>query len=70
MKRLNEWERKILGRIYGPLIEQGSWKTRSNQELCELYKDLDIVTDIKNKRLKWVAHVVRMDQGRVHKTVF
>jgi len=38
MKRLTTWERKILGRIYGPVIEQGSWRMRTNQELCELYK--------------------------------
>jgi hypothetical protein len=56
--------------IYEPVIEQGSWRMRTNQELCELYKDLDILTDIKNKRLKWVGHVVRMDQGRVVEIVF
>jgi hypothetical protein len=32
-------------------------------------KDLDTVTDIKNKRLKWVGYVVRMDQGRVVNTL-
>jgi len=46
MKRLNTWERKILGRIYGLVVEQGSWRMRTDQELCELYKDLDIVTDV------------------------
>jgi len=52
------------------VIEQGSWRRRTNQELCELSKDLDIVTHIKSKRLKWVGHVVRMDQERVVKIVF
>ena len=65
MKRLTTWERRMLGRIYEPVVVQGSWRMRTNQELCELYKDLYIVMDIKNKRLKWVGHVVRMDQGRV-----
>jgi hypothetical protein len=37
---------------------------RINQELRELYKDLDILADIKKKRLEWIGHVVRMDQGR------
>ena len=32
--------------------------------LRELYKGLDITADIKKKRLKWIGHVVRMDQGR------
>jgi hypothetical protein len=39
MKRLNTWERKILGRIYELVIEQGSWRMRTNQELCKLHKD-------------------------------
>ena len=30
----------------------------------ELYKDLDIVTDIKKQRLEWFGHVGRTDQGR------
>jgi hypothetical protein len=25
---------KILRRIYGPVVEQGIWRIRSNQELC------------------------------------
>jgi hypothetical protein len=47
MKRLNTWDRKISGKIYGPVAEKGIWRTRTNQELRELYKDLDIVADIK-----------------------
>jgi hypothetical protein len=47
MKRLNAWERKILRRIYGPMVEEGLWRIRSNQELRELYKYLDIITGIK-----------------------
>jgi hypothetical protein len=61
--RLGTWERKILRRIHGPVIEQGMWRIRCNQELSELYKDLVIGADIKKKRLEWVGHVVRMDRG-------
>jgi hypothetical protein len=60
MKRLNAWERKILRRIYGPAVEQGMWRIRSNQELQELYKYLDIATDIKKRRLEWMGYVVGM----------
>jgi hypothetical protein len=35
-----------------------------------LYKDLDIVGDIKKERLEWIGHVVRMDQGRRGKKIF
>ena len=39
-------------------------------ELRELYKDLDIVADIKRKCLKLIGHVVRMDQGESVKKYF
>jgi hypothetical protein len=35
-----------------------------NRSGNELYKELDIVADIKNKRLEWIEHVIRMDHGR------
>jgi hypothetical protein len=41
------------------------WSIRIDQELRELYKDVDTVADSKKKRLKWVGHVVRMDHGRI-----
>jgi hypothetical protein len=36
MKRLNTWERKILKRIYGPVVEQAIWRIKTNHELQEL----------------------------------
>jgi len=29
-----------------------------------------MVADIKEKRLEWIGHVVRMDQGRIVKKIF
>ena len=46
------------------------WKIRTNQELRELYKNLDIVADIEKKRLECAGHVVRKDQGRTFKKIF
>jgi hypothetical protein len=40
---------EIVRRIYRPVVEQGIWRIRTNQELGELYKDLDIVAGIKRK---------------------
>jgi hypothetical protein len=57
MIRLGTWEGKIL-RIYGPVVEQGLWSIRTYQELMELYKDLDIIADIKKEILEWIGHVV------------
>jgi hypothetical protein len=68
MKRLCTWDRKISS-IRGPVVEHGIWRV-SDQELRDLYKDLDIVADIKKKRLEWIGHVVGMDQGRIVKKIF
>jgi hypothetical protein len=59
----------MLIRIYGPVVEQEMWRIRTNQELRELCKDLNIVTNIKKKKLEWIEHVVRMDQGRTVKKI-
>jgi len=69
MKRLGTWERKIL-RIYGPAEEQGIWRIRTNQELRELYKDLDRAAAINKKTLEWIGHAVRIDQKRIVKKIF
>jgi hypothetical protein len=63
MKRQSTWERKILRGMYGPVVEQGIFRIRTNGELMVLYKDLDVLVDIKQKILEWIGHVVRMDQG-------
>jgi len=55
---------------YGPLLEQGMWRIRTDQELRELYKDLDKVADIKRERLEWTRPLVRMDQGTTVKKIF
>jgi len=31
IKRLGTWERKMLRRIHGPVIEQGIWRMRTDQ---------------------------------------
>ena len=49
MERLGTWERQILRMIFRPIVEQGMWRIRINQELRELFKDLDIAADIKKK---------------------
>jgi NADH:ubiquinone oxidoreductase subunit F (NADH-binding) len=51
------------------VAEQAIWRIRTNQELQELYKDLDIVADIKKESLKRTEHLDRMDHGRVVKNI-
>ena len=52
------------------MVQHGIWRVRSNQELLELQKDPNIVEDTEKKKLEWVGHVVRMDQGRTIKKIF
>jgi hypothetical protein len=49
MNSVGTWDRKIL-RINGLVVEQGIWRIRTDQELREICKDLDIVAGIKKKR--------------------
>jgi NADH:ubiquinone oxidoreductase subunit F (NADH-binding) len=51
------------------VAEQAIWRVITNQELQELYKDSDIVADIKKESLKWTRHLDRMDHGRVVKNI-
>ena len=58
------FERKIL-RIYGPIQDEGRRRPRCYSEICNLYKDLNIVDDNKIRRLGWEGHVVRMEGDRI-----
>jgi hypothetical protein len=61
MKRLGTGEKKIV-RTHGPAVEQGMWRKRTDHQLRELYRDLDLVGDIKKKSFECTEHVVRIDQ--------
>jgi hypothetical protein len=60
LRKLGIFKRKILKRIFGVVKEVGQWRMRYNKELYELYKDVDLVTFIKLKRLQWAGHVQRL----------
>ena len=40
---LRRFERKVLKKIYGPLVDKGVWRIRYNNELCELMGGEDTV---------------------------
>jgi hypothetical protein len=66
---LNTFERKILRRICGRTHERGCWLPRWNNELYSLYKEPNIVEDIKIRRLEWAGHIIRMEEERIPKKV-
>jgi len=58
-----------LQRIYGPTHERGCWRHRWNNELYSLYKEPNIVEDIKIRRLELAGHTIRMKEERIPKKV-
>ena len=67
--RLSIFERKILRRIYGPVIDWGRWRIRTNQELYLLCGEDDIVKFCKLSRLRWAGHVIRQDNNDLSRRV-
>jgi hypothetical protein len=66
---LNTFERKILRKIYDPTHERRCWCPRWNNKLYSLYKEPNIVEDIKIRRLEWAGHIIRMEEKRIPKMV-
>lgn len=66
---LKLFERKVLRRIYGPVMENGVWRIRTNREIADLYNENDIVKFIKVRRIEWLGHVWRMRGERTPKKV-
>ena len=61
IQRLSVFERKILGKIYGPTKEDdGNWRIKTNKELDELIKHRNIINYVKVQRLSWFGLVNRM----------
>jgi hypothetical protein len=69
-KNLRIWERKVLRKIFGPIYVGGYWRSKTNEEVRQLYGELDIVTEIKKGRLRWLGHVERMSEERVVKRLY
>jgi hypothetical protein len=44
--------------MHRSVVQQRVWRKRNDQEL---YRDLDIVVDIKKKRMEYTGHEVRME---------
>ena len=68
--KLDVFERKILRRIYGPICENGVWRSRYNHELYQLYQDVHITKHIKICRLRWLGHVERMNNCTSLKRIY
>jgi hypothetical protein len=55
----------VLRWIFGPRRgADGSWRKLHNDELHNLYSSPNIVRVIKSRKLRWVGHVTRMEEGK------
>jgi hypothetical protein len=64
------WEKKILRRIYVPKYINNEWKTRTNEEIMNMFNGPDIISTIKSKRIKWLGHIQRIGRERGVKWIF
>jgi hypothetical protein len=48
----------------------GEWRKLHSEELHNLYLSLDIIRQIKSRRLRWAGHVARMREERKVYNVF
>jgi hypothetical protein len=64
-RRLRVFENRVLRRIFGPKRDEvtGKWRKLHNEELNNLYSSPNIVRVIKLRRMRWVGHVARMEEG-------
>ena len=64
--RLRVFENRVLRRVFGPMRDEVTGERRKlhNEELNDLYSSPSTVRLIKSRRMRWVGHVARMEEGR------
>ena len=67
---LLRFERKILRRILGAVMENGAWRPRHNHELYHLFGSPSVIQQIKIGRMRWAGHVQRMEEDRPARKIF
>ncbi|KAL4082425.1 hypothetical protein QTP88_021321 [Uroleucon formosanum] len=53
------FERRILRRIYGPILENEVYRRRTNKEVQQIYQKPGINAYLMSKRIEWAGHVWR-----------
>ena len=51
--------------IYGPIQYKGRWRSMCYSKIYNLYKDLNIVDDIKIRRPVWAGHIIRVEGDKI-----
>ncbi|GFU64106.1 uncharacterized protein TNCV_1897301 [Trichonephila clavipes] len=63
IRSLETFERKALRTIFGPVKDQGCWRTRYNFELYRLFKEPQVTQVIRSNRLRWLGHIWRSPEN-------
>jgi hypothetical protein len=60
------FENRVLRRIFGPKTDEvmEEWRKLHSGEHHNLYSSLDIIRQIKSRRMRWAGHVARIGEGR------
>ena len=59
------FENMILTRIFGPKRDAtGKWRRLHNEEFHSLYRSPNTFRVVKSRRLRWIGHIARMEEGR------
>jgi hypothetical protein len=58
------FENRVLRRIFGPNRAEvtAGWRKVHNEELHNLYSSLDIIREIRSRRMRWVGHVALIQE--------
>ena len=51
-KNLRIWERKVMRKIFGPICVAGYWRSRTDEEVRQLYGELGIVIEIERREIE------------------
>ncbi|GFT32594.1 endonuclease-reverse transcriptase [Trichonephila clavipes] len=68
IRALETFERKALRTIFGPVKDQGCWRTRYNFELYRIYKEPQVTQVIRSNRLRWLGHIWRSPENNQTRT--
>jgi hypothetical protein len=71
-KQLHIFERKVYGRILGPVYgnENENWRILANKEIYEIVKEPTITETISLHRLCWFGHVQRTEENKILKACY
>jgi hypothetical protein len=65
-RRLRVFENRVLRRIFGLKRDEIhiEWRKIHNEDLHDLYCSSTTVWMIKSRRMRWMGHAARMEEGR------